>query len=248
MVPRRLQALVGQSITTKWARIVVGFDSDRRRRYFPSPVLTKRTQLLIYTISRLESQFHFPVSLRDTRISLASISGRSGASRPLSPLRTVRDSFPSHGSSISKASPGGARPLMKNLLHRLCDTYRQPQSLAGEGTHADRSRVHLLSFLDRVLPAFSQRDTRPTSAPFRAGQILNPYPPHYRIAFASSGISIPHPRQCGALRFTCLEDQAEIRSSHRMTPVPDRHTQLCDIVSQPSLRLSGPAELPKGIG
>jgi hypothetical protein len=30
--------------------------------------------------------------------------GRSGAFRPLSPLRTVRDSFPSHGSSIFKAA------------------------------------------------------------------------------------------------------------------------------------------------
>ena len=63
-----------------------------------------------------------------------------------------------------------------------------------------KGRVHLLSSLSAVLPVFSQRDTRWTSAPFRAGQILNPYPPHYRMAFASSSISSPHLQQ-RALRF-----------------------------------------------
>jgi len=51
-----------------------------------------------------------------------------------------------------------------------------------------------------VLSVFSQRNTRWTSAPFRAGQILNPYPSHYEAAFASSCISVPHLHQC-ALRF-----------------------------------------------
>ncbi len=41
---------------------------------------------------------------------------------------------------------------------------------------------------------------------------LNPYPPHYRTAFASSSLSIPHFQQC-ALRFH-LPLGAEIRGSH----------------------------------
>ena len=49
--------------------------------------------------------------------------GRAGALRPLSPLRTVRDSFPSHGSSTSESPPVGV-PTSPNgrLLH---DTNRQ---------------------------------------------------------------------------------------------------------------------------
>ena len=41
--------------------------------------------------------------------------GRSGVLPPLSPLRTVRDSFPSYGSSLSKGSPWGTARLY-NLL------------------------------------------------------------------------------------------------------------------------------------
>ena len=51
-----------------------------------------------------------------------------------------------------------------------------------------------------VLSVFSQRNTRWKSAPFRDGQSLNPYPPRYKAAFASSCISVPHLHQC-ALRF-----------------------------------------------
>ena len=41
--------------------------------------------------------------------------------------------------------------------------------------------------------AISQRGTSWKSARFRAGQIPNPYPPHYRTAFACSRILPPHP-------------------------------------------------------
>jgi len=42
--------------------------------------------------------------------------GRSGASRPLSPLRTVHDTFASHRSSISKGEPLWGHPLMRTDL------------------------------------------------------------------------------------------------------------------------------------
>jgi hypothetical protein len=67
-----------------------------------------------------------------------------------------------------------------------------------------RGLVHLLSSPNVVLSDFSQRDTRRTSAPFRAGPFLNPYLSHYRIAFASSSISDPHLLQ-RALRFRLPE-------------------------------------------
>lgn len=56
--------------------------------------------------------------------------------------------------------------------------------------------------------------TRRTSAPFRVGQCLNPYPPRYKAAFASSCILLPHPHQC-ALRFHLPENnRAKIRGFH----------------------------------
>jgi len=52
--------------------------------------------------------------------------GRSGALRPHSPLRTVRDSFPSYSSSISKVSlvetPGNRK------IRYLCVTHLQPSN------------------------------------------------------------------------------------------------------------------------
>ena len=47
------------------------------------------------------------------------------------------------------------------------------------------------------------RDERPAGSllPFRVGQSLNPYPTHYRLAFASSSIPYPQPYQL-ALRLT----------------------------------------------
>jgi hypothetical protein len=54
------------------------------------------------------------------------------------------------------------------------------------------SRRHMRFFLKMVRPVISQKDTRWTSALFRAGQRLNPYPPHYGLAFACSNLSIPH--------------------------------------------------------
>jgi hypothetical protein len=42
---------------------------------------------------------------------------------------------------------------------------------------------------------FTCADTRGKSAPFRAGYCCNPYPPHYRTAFASSLLLYPQPHR-----------------------------------------------------
>ena len=57
------------------------------------------------------------------------------------------------------------------------------------------------SLAKKHLPGCNCNHTRRMSAPFWAGQSLNPYPIHYRSAFAFSSILRPHPHQC-ALRFT----------------------------------------------
>ena len=41
------------------------------------------------------------------------------ALQPLSPLRTVRDSFPSYGSSVSKAKPCGAARLFSLTSYKI---------------------------------------------------------------------------------------------------------------------------------
>jgi len=59
------------------------------------------------------------------------------------------------------------------------------------------------SSVTSVLQTFSQRNTRWTSARFRAKQIPNPYPIHYRSAFASSSLLLLH-SQKPSLRSACL--------------------------------------------
>ena len=87
-----------------------------------------------------------------------------------------------------------------------------------------QSHVLLLSFLSIVLSVFSQSDTRRPSAPFRARQILNLYPPHYRMVFAFSDISIQHLQQY-ALRFTCPSTSSgrryEVPTFHIIDPMSD---------------------------
>ena len=61
--------------------------------------------------------------------------GRARGLRPSSPLRTVRDSFPSYGSSLPKGLPLWGSPLISRLSHQLCDTSWQPQCLSAEGAH-----------------------------------------------------------------------------------------------------------------
>lgn len=53
-----------------------------------------------------------------------------GAFRPPVPLRTVRDSFPSYGSSIPEGCPCGAPRLRAPVSRSLCDTHLQPSEFA----------------------------------------------------------------------------------------------------------------------
>jgi hypothetical protein len=70
----------------------------------------------------------------------------SGALPLRPPLRTVRESFPSYGSSISKRLPWGeAREA--NRFAPPCDGHLGPSRLAADG-RTSRSR-HLLSRLHR---------------------------------------------------------------------------------------------------
>ena len=95
-----------------------------------------------------------------------------------------------------------------------------------------QGRVLLLSILNVVLSEFSQLDTRWTSAPFQVGQSLNPYPFHYRMAFAFSNLSIPHLQQC-ALRFTCLERRRYgVSTFHINDPMSDLGVFYTPVVRQ----------------
>src|SRR2546425_11296374 len=117
---------------------------------------------------------------------------------PPSPLRTARESFPSSSSSLANA-PCGTRSchvqhvLWHDLHHtRLEPPHRHP---GGECTSQCRHCRHLPSLLRRL--AKLSGDARPDGRQraFARGDVargLNPYPPHYRMAFASSILLLPH--------------------------------------------------------
>ena len=126
--------------------------------------------------------------------------GRSGASRllspgsqvgllPPSPLRTARESFPSSSSSISKG------PL-QNPVALLSSTFTIPiccrRALQREAAPATYSR-HLLCFLSRFLRL--SRDETPEGSQPACAWGIDPYPFHYRAAFASSLLPYPHANQ-----------------------------------------------------
>ncbi len=130
-------------------------------------------------------------------------------------LRTLRDSFPSQGSSIPEGKPLWSHRLMLKVCTNFAIITYSHNAFWRKTHQLTKGRRHLLFFLKMVLSVFSQRNTGRTSAPFRTGQSLNPYPPHYKTAFASSDISGPHLQQC-ALRFHLPLDKlgAKIRGFH----------------------------------
>ncbi len=178
-------------------------------------------------------------------------SGRTEASKPLSPLRTVHDSFPSYGSSISKAKPCGAARLfslfflvrvgqkpLKSLsfsepsfFHSVCDTHLQsfnrfinggpmnglpvPEPAAGRTSCSRHLHSHLQRFSKlsrKETPARMCLYSHPPDVSSLSDRVMlpvrikrNPYPPHYKTAFASSCILCPHLHQC-ALRFHLPDD------------------------------------------
>jgi len=108
-----------------------------------------------------------------------------------------------------KASPCWATRRSELYSNQLCDTSWQSQCLSAEGAPASLMAA-VICFPSSMWFSQCSRNgtparaptigTRRMSAPFRVGQSLNPYPPHYKVAFASSCISGPHLHQC-ALRF-----------------------------------------------
>jgi len=113
------------------------------------------------------------------------------------------------------------------ILYSLCDTHLQSSDFAlctlpvngmpllgivDEGTSTIGSYRHLRSHLRRFsklsrneTPAGrgqSFRRQAPDTCTFRLGPCCMPYPPHYRVAFASSGLSKP-PLLRPALRLAC---------------------------------------------
>ena len=121
------------------------------------------------------------------------------ASPPPPPLRTARESFPSSGSSLSNA-PHGTRcspPAKAENTFTIPAWYRHTCA----GGRTSRANERLPSFacpLKRL--AKSSRDERPGGSrpAFARGDLargLNPYPPDYRTAFASSPILYPPSRR-----------------------------------------------------
>jgi hypothetical protein len=84
-------------------------------------------------------------------------------------LRTVRETFASHGSSIRKGDLWWSRPPCITLHTALRYQYAAIILKQGEGAPS-LLRRHVLFFLKMVRPAFSQPDTRWTSAPLRHAQ------------------------------------------------------------------------------
>jgi hypothetical protein len=94
---------------------------------------------------------------------------RPGSRGPLpapSPLRPVHDSFPSHGSSPSKANLciKETRRLRISIAFAI---HVGSQSPFRWRAHRSPKGPHLLSLLRLVPPAFSQRSTCQISAPLR---------------------------------------------------------------------------------
>jgi hypothetical protein len=99
---------------------------------------------------------------------LPQLPGSRGSLLTPSPLRTVRDSFPSHSSSPSKANLGIEVTRWSKISITFA-IHTGSQNPFGEERMAHIKWPHLLSLLKSVQPAFSQRSTRWTSAPMRVG-------------------------------------------------------------------------------
>ena len=127
---------------------------------------------------------------------------------PSPPLRTVRESFDSYRSSLTNAlcRTRFLSTLLIAFTIRACSRrtfcwarlFAPAFQFAGNCTSRFRF-CHLLCFLSRFLKL--SRDVRPRGSlpAFAWGDIalfeLNPYPPHYRAAFAFSPLLYPLPHR-----------------------------------------------------
>ncbi len=86
--------------------------------------------------------------------------------------------------------------------------------------HRRQAPHFALSLPKTVLQVLLQRKTCRTWAHFRAGLRSNPYPPHYRTAFASSDIPSPHLHRLALrLAFPCGRDTGFPRSASEVCGV-----------------------------
>ena len=130
---------------------------------------------------------------------------------PPSPLRTARESFPSSSSSLANAPCGTRSCHVQHVLwHDLHHTRLEPPHrpvdgipvngvpgprASGERTSLCCHRCHLPSLFQKLakLSCDERPDGRlPACAWGDIARALNPYPPHYRMAFASSILLCPH--------------------------------------------------------
>ena len=120
-------------------------------------------------------------------------SGKETALPLLPPLRTVHASFPAHGSSLFKAPL--QEPVSQHLLCHLHDTRLQSPDVLPEDAHAEVTAfICFSSCKEDSTNSLVTRD--PAEVCTVAGRDnvasrLNPYPPHYRAAFACSAILCP---------------------------------------------------------
>ena len=126
---RRLRRNLTQTDLAKIVR-----SSQSRVAKMESGDLTVSLDLLIRSLLALGASRKDVAQIISDSKSISATPSRSGALRPLSPLRTVRDSFPSHGSSISKATLMG-RPG--------CDTSYAPAM--ARSSRAEKAASSLLS-------------------------------------------------------------------------------------------------------
>ena len=111
------------------------------------------------------------------------------------PLRTGLDSFPSSGSSLSNAPWWDA--LAETRLCELHDKHLLPSNVSVNGrTSQTEVRRHLLSRFDGLSSYLVTRDPAEVCSLSRGvmlppARARNPYPTHYRSAFAFSAIPYP---------------------------------------------------------
>ena len=124
-------------------------------------------------------------------------SGSQGSLLNPSPIRTVLVSFPTHGSSLSKAAfqqPGFTTSNMWSLFS-LYNTHSQPSCVIRRKMHIQWRPVFICfsSFEGSVNSLVKKDHVEVCLLSHRIMSFqLNPYPAHYRPAFAFSTFLCPH--------------------------------------------------------
>jgi hypothetical protein len=140
------------------------------------------------------------LSIRNLRQIAPSQSAQELRSPSAPPLRTGRAPFDAYGSSIGQRTENGTR-LSALAVRTTCTLLRESQQRNRRKPHQQERcapLTFLLCFLKSVCSPFTYANTRGKSAGFRRGVCCwrrNPYPTHYRPAFACSLLLYPPPHQ-----------------------------------------------------